>query len=107
MDGYVSLISWSPGSVGSVGLDDASLLVVVIMAFIGASIVTRVVQINTSFNFTVNFMVMLAGSFMVHSWTSEALMPLSNSLVASAVSANFGMTLAGFALLFGYRGGTA
>ena len=103
MDGYISLLSWG-GISGNSGVSgDASLLIIVIMAFIGASIVTRVARVNTSFNWSVNFAVMLTGCILVHNWTSEALMPVSNDLVASAVSANFGMTLAGFALLFGYR----
>ena len=103
MDSYVSLISWSPGSIASGGLSDASLFIIVIMAFIGASIITRLANVNTSFNFSVNFAVMLGGCLAVHSWTSEVLLPVSNDLVASAVSANFGMTIAGFVLLFSYR----
>ncbi|MDH3740901.1 MAG: hypothetical protein OER56_04825 [Hyphomicrobiales bacterium] len=103
MDNYISLISWSPSSIASGALSDASLLIIVVMAFIGASIITRVANVNTSFNFSVNFAVMLGGCLAVHSWTSEMLLPVSNDLVASAVSANFGMTLAGFVLLFGYR----
>ena len=103
MDSYINLISWSPSGIAEVALSDASLLVVVIMAFVGASIVTRISNMNTSFNFSVNFAVMLAGCLMVHGWTSEILLPVGNDLVASAVSANFGMTLAGFALLFSYR----
>lgn len=103
MDGYINIISWSPGTIAEGALSDASLIIIVIMAFIGASVVTRIARVNTSFNFSVNFAVMLAGCFAVHSWTNGLLMPVSNDLVASAVSANFGMTLAGFALLFTYR----
>ncbi|NNE24858.1 MAG: hypothetical protein HKN11_19845 [Rhizobiales bacterium] len=103
MDSYISLISWSPSSIASGALSDASMLIIVVMAFIGATIITRVANVNTSFNFSVNFAVMLGGCLAVHSWTSEILLPVSNDLVASAVSANFGMTLAGFVLLFSYR----
>jgi len=103
MDAYINLINWTPTSVASGAFSDSSMLIVVIMAFIGASIVTRLVNLNTSFNFSVNFAVMLAGCLAVHSWTSEVLLPVSNDLVASAVSANFGMTLAGLVLLFSYR----
>lgn len=103
MDGYISLISWSPSSIASGVLSDASLFIIVIMAFIGASVITRLANVDTSFNFSVNFAVMLGGCLAVHSWTSEVLLPVSNDLVASAVSANFGMTLAGFVLLFSYR----
>ncbi len=103
MDGYVNLISWMPGSVGSQSLFDASLIIIVVMSFIGASVVTRLAKINTSFNFSINFLVMLAGCLFVNAYVSDMLVPLHNEIVASAVSANFGMTVAGFALLFGYR----
>ena len=75
MDGYINLISWSPSTIASGALSDASMLIIVIMAFVGASIVTRIVDLNTSFNFSVNFAVMLAGCLAVHSWTSEVLLP--------------------------------
>ena len=101
MDGYINLISWTPGSTGSVGLD-AGFMLMVVMAFIGASIVTRIVKVNSSFNFSVNFMVMLAGCLATHAFMADALHP-GSGLISSAISANFGMTMAGFALLFSYR----
>ena len=103
MDGYLSLINWSPVAGGAGGLTDLSFLVVVVMSFIGASIVTRLVDINTSFNFSVNFMVMLAGCLLVNHWVGANILPVENDLVVSAVNANFGMTMAGFGLLFTYR----
>lgn len=102
MDGFVNLISWSPGSVGSSGLD-AGFLLMLVMAFIGASIVTRIAKVNTSFNFSVNFMVMLAGCLAVNAFMGDAMLTSGDGLIASAISANFGMTMAGFALLFSYR----
>ena len=102
MNNYFEIISWTPSG-SAAGSGDLNLLIVVVMSFIGASIVTRIAEINTSFNFSVNFAAMLTGCLVVQAWTSDALMPVSNSLIASAVSANFGMTLAGCALLFGYR----
>ena len=102
MDGYLSMISWTPGSIGAGGLD-AGFFLMVGMAFIGASIVTRIIKVDTSFNFSVNFMVMLAGCLVMQGFLGEALQTTSNGLIANAISANFGMTVAGFALLFGYR----
>ena len=43
------------------------------------------------------------GCLFINAYISETLVPLQNEIIASAVSANFGMTVAGFALLFAYR----
>ncbi|MGI9463306.1 MAG: hypothetical protein ACR2OM_05175 [Aestuariivirgaceae bacterium] len=103
MDGFINVISWSPSGIASGSFLNGGLLIILVMSFIGASIVTRVAKINTSFNFSINFLVMLAGCLMFNSYASELLLPFENEFIASAVAANFGMTVAGCALLFGYR----
>ena len=102
MEALISILSWSPNMSGP-GSVNISVPVIIIMSFIGASVITRLVNINTSFNFSVNFLVMLTGCFLMNHWVGENVIPVSNDLVASAVTANFGMTMAGFALLFSYR----
>ncbi len=103
MDGFISLANWSPSGIASGSFISANLIIILVMSFIGASIVTRLAKINTSFNFSINFLVMLAGCLMFNAYASEFLLQLENEFIASAVAANFGMTVAGFALLFGYR----
>jgi type III secretory pathway component EscS len=102
MEAIINVLSWSPNLAGP-GAVDLSVPVIIVMSFIGASVITRLVNINTSFNFSVNFLVMLAGCFAMHQWVGENVIPVGNDLLASAVTANFGMTMAGFALLFSYR----
>ena len=98
-----AFLAWTPdiGTGGS--LFDAKFLIIAVMSFIGASVVTRLAKINTSFNFSVNYMVMLASCLLVNSFASKIPVPVGNEFIASAVTANLGMTLAGFVLLFGYR----
>lgn len=84
---------------------DGELLIIALMSLVGASVVARFTNINSSFDYAVNYMVMLASCLVVDSFFSKLLAPVGNELVASALAANFGMTLAGFVLLFRYRKG--
>ena len=82
---------------------DGELLVIAVMSLAGAIVVPRLTKIETSFDFSVNYIVMLASCLLVNSIFSKPLAPVGNELVASALAANFGMTLAGFVLLFRHR----
>ena len=103
MENTFGFLAWTPDFGIGGSFFEPKFLMILIMSFIGASVVTRLAKINTSFNFSVNYMVMLAGCLLVNSIASSTLVPISNELIASAVTANIGMTAAGFALLFGYR----
>ena len=97
------ILAWAPemGSGGS--FFDANFLIIAVISFIGASVVTRLAKINTSFNFSVNYMVMLASCLLVNSYAGSTMALVGNELIASALTANVGMTIAGFVLLFAYR----
>ena len=103
MEQTLGFLAWTPDFGLSGSILEPKFLMILIMSFIGASVVTRLAKINTSFNFSLNYMVMLAGCLLVNSVASSALIPVTNELIASAVTANVGMTAAGFALLLGYR----
>ena len=100
--GFPALIS-EIGTSGS--LLDGEFLVIALMSLFGAIVIARLTRIETSFDFSFNYMVMLAGCVLVNSLLSKLLAPVGNELVASALAANFGMTLAGFALLLRNRKG--
>ena len=102
MDDVMSILTWRPDLFGT-GESDVTFLMMVIMSFIGAGVVTRLTKIETSFNFTVNFSVMLIGCFLFRQFGAPILFPMKNEIVASAITANIGMTLAGFVLLLAYR----
>ena len=100
--GFLALTS-EIGTSGS--LLDGQFLVIAVMSLFGAIVIARLTNIETSFDFSFNFMVMLASCLLVNSLLSKPLASVGNELVASALGANFGMTLAGFVLLFRYRKG--
>lgn len=103
MEYLFEIFVWAPETGTGGSSFDAKFVIIAVMCFIGASVVTRLTKINTSLNFSVNYMVMLASCLLVNSYAGKTLAPVGNELIASALIANYGMTIAGLVLLFGYR----
>lgn len=106
MEALLEIISWRPTLSSSGNVSNVAMLIMILMSFLGAGVVMRLTQVASSFNFAVNFSVMLIGCFAFREFGTPALFPTENEIVASAVTANFGMTLAGFVLLLAYRNTT-
>ena len=104
MDSLMSVFTWRPDLFsGSGEMSDISLLIMALMSFVGAGIVMRLTQVESSFNFLVNYSVMFIGCVAFKEFGAPVLFPMQNEIIASTVTANFGMTLAGFVLLLAYR----
>ncbi len=106
IDAFFGIITWRPQFGGSSEVSYVGLLIMAIMSFVGAGVVMRLTQVESSFNFMVNFSVMMIGCFAFREFGAPILFPMQNEIVASAITANFGMTLAGFVLLLAYRNST-
>ena len=107
MDSLMAVFTWRPDWFSGTGeTTDVALLIMALMSFVGAGVVMRLTQVESSFNFMVNFSVMFIGCLAFKEFGAPSLFPMQNEIIASAVTANFGMTLAGFDLLLAYRNST-